>query len=50
MGQKPKDPLPYFVAVIGTSLSGLLAQIFLRPFNKLDQGLKKTPFFSDGLF
>lgn len=50
MGQKPKDPLPYFVAIIGTSLSVLLAQIFLKPYYKLDQGLKKHPSFLMGYF
>lgn len=55
MGQKPKDPLPYFAAIIGTSLSVLLAQIFVRPCNKLDQGLKKYPsflmlYFEEGSF
>lgn len=45
MGQVPKHALPYFVTIIGTSLSVLLAQVFVRLRSKLDQGLKNTHLF-----
>lgn len=45
MGQVPKHALPCFVTIIGTSLSVLLAQVFVRPRSKQDQGLKDTHLF-----
>lgn len=45
MGQEPKHPLPYFVTIIGTFLSVLLAQVFVEPCSKLDKGLKNTLLF-----
>lgn len=45
MGQEPKRPLLYIGAIIGTSLSVLLAQVFVGPCSKLDQGLKNTILF-----